>query len=343
VSSIQDLITRYDSSRMDRVIEGMPAQIETALAEALPLLPGGPFQRVIIAGMGGSALPAEVLLDAFWDRLRVPLEACRTYELPRWTTGRSLIVSSSFSGNTEETISALGEVGRDGNVVVITAGGRLAQMAAERGYPLLRIPAEREPPGFQPRSATGYFVTFLARVLEAAGALEGSLAELERLPAFLRSLQVRPAAEETGVWLRERIPVVYTDQAYVQSVARITKIKFNENSKRPAFFNALPEANHNETIGFTRDLGRFGILYLHDPASHPRVRRRYQVMERVFAEQGISHVSLREWVMPGETRLQKIFGALAFADWCSYTLALLDGVDPTPVPLVERFKRALNE
>jgi glucose/mannose-6-phosphate isomerase len=137
--------------------------------------------------------------------------------------------------------------------------------------------------------------------------------------------------------------VVYTDQAYVQSVARIAKIKFNENSKRPAFFNALPEANHNETIGFRKDLGRFGILYLHDPASHPRVRLRFQVMERVFREQGIANVALREWVMPGQSRLEKIFGALTFADWCSYTLALLDGVDPTPVPLVERFKRALDE
>jgi glucose/mannose-6-phosphate isomerase len=329
---------------MDQVIAGTAVQIETALAQALPPLPPGPFQRVIIAGMGGSALPTEVLQDAFCDCLRTPLEVCRTYDLSRYAAGRCLIVSSSFSGNTEETIAALPDANAGASVVVITAGGRLAQIAAERGYPLLRIPAEREPPGFQPRSATGYFVTFLARVLEAAGALEaGAVTALQRLPPFLRGLEVRPAAEETARWLHDRIPVVYTDQSYLQSVARITKIKFNENSKRPAFFNALPEANHNETIGFSKDLGRFGILYLHDPASHPRVRLRFQVMERVFREQGIANVALREWVMPGETRLEKIFGALTFADWCSYTLALLDGVDPTPVPLVERFKRALDE
>jgi glucose/mannose-6-phosphate isomerase len=128
------------------------------------------------------------------------------------------------------------------------------------------------------------------------------------------------------------------------SIARTAKIKFNENAKRPAFFNGLPEANHNEMIGFSNNaIGDFGILYLHDPASHPRIPERFNVMKKVFLREGLHNVAFREWVIPGETKIQRIFGAINFADWCSYTVALLDGVDPTPVALVESFKQVLAE
>ena len=108
------------------------------------------------------------------------------------------------------------------------------------------------------------------------------------------------------------------------SVARIAKIKFNENAKRPAWFNSLPEANHNEMIGFSQALGAFGLLYLHDPDSHPRIQHRFNVLREVFAREGLNHVAFREWEMPGRTRIQKVLAALAFSEWCSYTLALLD-------------------
>jgi glucose/mannose-6-phosphate isomerase len=268
----------------------------------------------------------------------------RHYSIPK-VGARSLVIACSFSGNTEETLSVVEGLPQDfTNVVVVAAGGRLAELATEKAYPLIQIPVWHEPDEFQPRSAGGYFVTYLVRVLDAINSIDGAMAQLKEVPAFLRELTgVRPAAEDFAMWLENRIPVVYTDEAHLTSIARIAKIKFNENAKRPAFFNALPEANHNEMIGFMRKgLAQFGLVYLHDPASHPRIRERYLVMKKALMQEGLDHLAFREWEIPGATKIQKTFAAIMFADWCSYTLALLDSFDPTPVSLVEKFKDALS-
>ncbi len=341
--TLASLAERLDHSGMANVIERTPVHIEIALQQALPTIPTGPFDQVIIAGMGGSALPAELVMDAFSERIGVPVRVIRHYGLPSSVNEKSLVVVSSFSGNTEETLSIVEPFPEKApNLVVITAGGRLAALANERGYSLIEIPYRREPEGFQPRSAVGYFATYFARVLSSAGLLDDPTADLESVIGFLRRVNIRPVAEEFARWLGPRIPLVYTDEVHRMSIARTAKIKFNENSKRPAFFNGLPEANHNEMIGFSnRGKGDFGILYLHDSASHPRIRERFNVMTKVFLQEGLHNVAFREWEIPGETKIQKIFAAINFADWCSYTLALLDGVDPTPVALVESFKQVL--
>lgn len=341
--SLEQLAQRHDHFNMARVIHRLPEQIDVALRDSLPALPKGPFDNVVVAGVGGSALPTDVLNDAFADQLRIPVRVWRHYGLPSSVSESTLVIACSFSGSTEETLSAIEDLpSLAPNVVVITAGGRLSELAKERRYPLILLPVQGEPKGFQPRSAFGYIVTYMARVLHAVGFLSDPVPMLERARGFLRETDVRPPADETALWLGDRIPVVYTDEIHHMSVARITKIKFNENSKRPAFFNAYPELNHNEMIGFNAKLGEFGVLYLHDPSSHPRVQQRFKVMERAFAEEGLQHVAFREWVMPGSSRIERVFSALMFADWCSYTLALLSGIDPTPVDLVEHFKQLLG-
>ena len=339
---LRELARAHDHFDMAGVIERMPGQIEYALAdESFPAIPAGPFQRVVVAGMGGSALPVDVLLGSFEGRFRAPVTVCRSYTSSTPAEG-TLVIGSSFSGNTEETVSCLEQLldaGASG--VVLTAGGRLAEIATERDLPLVTIPAAREGDGFQPRCATSYVVTYLARILSAAGVLDAPQADLAALPAFLRGLDVRGQAEETAAWLGDRLPVIYTDERHLASLARITKIKLNEHAKRPAFFNALPEANHNETIGFSAANGRFALLYLHDPASHPRVQQRFDVMRQVFTEREMDHMDLRQWTIPGDTDLEKAFAAQTFGEWCAYTCALLAEIDPTPVPMVEEFKKRL--
>jgi glucose/mannose-6-phosphate isomerase len=327
---------------MQRVIERLPDHIAIALEDTLPQIEGGPYRRAVLVGLGGSALPADVLNDAFTAELETPLEVWRSYGLPP-ADAATLIVISSFSGTTEETLSAVEELSPHArNVIVVTAGGRLAEIAAQRQYPLIRIPTEHEPAGFQPRSAFGYFVTYFARVLHAAGLMASPYASLANVQRTLTRKNVRKAAEETAFWVGDTIPIVYTDVAHLLSVARVAKIKFNENSKRPSFFNAFPELNHNEMIGFSANLAQFSVLYLHDPTSHPRIRQRFAVMKQAFARDRIEHVSFREWEMPGASRSERVFTSLMFADWCSYTVALLAGLDPTPVVLVERFKQLLE-
>ncbi|MBN1191819.1 MAG: hypothetical protein JXA46_18855 [Dehalococcoidales bacterium] len=343
VYSFSELAKSYDCSNMASVIDRTPLQIETALSAKLPDAPCGPFKRVFVAGMGGSALPVDVILDAFSEKIKVPVKAVRNYTLPSEMDDKTLVVASSFSGNTEETLSVLESV-RDysGNIAVISAGGKLASTARENHYPFFRIPREMEPEGFQPRSATGYFVTLLSRLFFSAGVMDSPLEELAAVPEVLRDPHIRSDAGDAAIWLEDKIPVFYTAEEHLTSIARIAKIKINENSKRPAYFNAFPEANHNEMIGFSKPSAKFGILYLHDPGSHPRVPGRYNVMTEVFRKKQFDHISFRKWDIPGETKIQKIMAALMYADWCSYALALIDGVDPTPVALVESFKHELE-
>lgn len=339
---LETLAQKYDFYKMREVIEHLPRQIEIALKQELPAIPTGPFKGAVIVGMGGSALPVDVITTAFQERLNVPVSVVRNYQLPPSVTKDHLIIASSFSGTTEETLAAIEPLHQDAkNVVCVTTGGRLRALAKERGYPLVLMNIEKEPPGFQPRSAVGYFVTYLARVLSVAGVMADTTAEIATIPQFLRGINFSKDAEKIAIWLQDKIPVIYCDEMYHAAIARTAKIKFNENSKRPAFFNALPEANHNEMIGFTASMGLFGILYLHDQSSHPRIQQRFEVMKRVFAEGSLNHVSFMKWMIPGETKLQKIFAALVFAERCSYDLALLAGFDPTPVDMVEKFKSAL--
>lgn len=340
---ILTLARQYDHFNMEAVIKRTPEQIDYALSDPnLPTVSNTSFNKAVLIGMGGSALPADVLNDAFDDSLRTPVMISRYYSLLSPVDEQTLIIVSSFSGNTEETLVVAENLPpHSTNVVILTAGGRLADFAADRGYPLIRIPQEREPEGFQPRCSIGYMVTYLARLLANAGILKKPESTLKTIVSFLRKLDVRAEAESVAYWFSKNIPVFYTDAKHERSIARIAKIKHNENAKRPAFFNSLPEANHNEMIGFSRPFGRFAFLYLRDTASHPRIHQRFDVMQRVFSEKHLDY-SFREWTIPGSAKAEKIFAALMFLDWCSYTLALLDGVDPTPVKLVEDFKKALN-
>jgi glucose/mannose-6-phosphate isomerase len=341
------LADRCDKFNMAGVIERTPGQIEYALSDSnFPKIPDRSYSNIIIAGMGGSALPVEVLEDAFYGRFRIPIDVCRNYRCRTKITPMTLSVASSFSGNTEEAISAMEHIARLGaHILVITAGGRLEKIAAEKGYPTVRIPYKREGVGFQPRSATGYMVTYLARMLAAAGVLEDPAAELSALPAFLRGLKIREEAEATARWFAGRIPVIYTDESFERSIARIFKIKLNENAKRPAFYYSLPEANHNEMIGFSHQNNdeHYAVLYLKDPAGEKNVHLRFEVMKELFKGLGINHVDFREWTLPGSTNLEKIFAGLMFGDWCAYTAALLNHRDPSPVELVENFKTRLKE
>ena len=336
------LAATYDRHDMQRVITRTPDHIDIALESVLPAMPSAPVSRPILVGLGGSALPADVLNDAFAEELRAPVEITRTYRLPGSVDETTLVIASSFSGNTEEVLAALRSLDRNHRqVVVVTAGGALAELARERRYPVVRIPKEKEPPGFQPRCAIGYVVTYLARILTEVGLMSDPVPRLQAASRLLRGVDVRTSAWKMACCLEGRVPIVYTDESHALSVARVAKIKFNENAKTPAFFNAIPEMNHNEMIGFSAGVGTFAALYIHDADTHPSIQKRFHVMQSVFEQEQLSHVTFHEWQMPGESRVERVFGALTFADWCSFSLGLLAGRDPTPVELVERFKGVL--
>lgn len=296
-------------------------------------------REVLVCGMGGSAFPGDFL--GFHARPRgVPVHVSRDYEVRDLPLGpHVLALVSSYSGDTEETLSALEQVRAAGcRVVTVSAGGRLARIAQESGLPHVRF--ERPSPGFQPRSAMGYFFGAFATVLENAGLLTGVREDLRALAEHLRGLDLDTEARRLAERLWDRIPVVYATGRYAETAARVIKIKLNENAKMPAFFNTLPELNHNELVGFTRLTGPFSAILLEDPDLSPAMARRLAVTAETLESVGVpvDVVSL-----PQVPPLHRLFGVLHLFDLVSVHIALRAGIDPTPVAMVEDFKRRLVE
>jgi len=297
-------------------------------------------REVLVCGMGGSALPGD-FLELYASPRRVRVTVSRDYSVSNVTLGSHVLaICSSYSGDTEETLAAFEQVRAAGcQVVTVSAGGALAERSAVNGIAHVRL--ERPDPNFQPRAATGYFYGAFLTLLEDAGLVQGASADLVALADALRALPVLDLeAQALARALAGRIPVLYATAPFVQTAARVAKIKLNENAKVPAFFNALPELNHNELVGFTQTIGPFSAVLLRDPDLTPPMARRFDATVETLHDVGVpAHVVP---MAHGSDEL-KLFATLRFFDGVSIYLAINAGVDPTPVALIEAFKRRLTD
>ncbi|MBC8356338.1 MAG: hypothetical protein H8E66_30535 [Planctomycetes bacterium] len=330
-----------DTQDMQSIIRKSPAQLIAGLkTEPDRPLPAGPFDQIVVAGMGGSWMAAALVAEAGLSR--VPLHILRSYDLPVNLNGTgTLMIASSFSGNTEETLSIYDAALQNGFPLVgISSGGHLEQRCRGDDIPFVRIPAA--PAWIQPRSATGYGVGILVRLLARCGcAVDGAEDAVAALVAYLfdEMERTRERGRDLVDVLREATPVVYSPLAY-ETVARIWKIKFNENAKTPAFWNVFPELNHNEMTGWIHRHGRFHLVLLSDPQADPRLQDCERITIEILKPYGLESSSVS---MNGRSRLEKIFSTLLVGEWASYELALMLGEDPSPVELVEEFKRRLRQ
>jgi glucose/mannose-6-phosphate isomerase len=300
--------------------------------------------NVVLAGMGGSALPA-VLLSS-WPKLNVPLEIVRDYNLPPYVGEKTLFISSSFSGNTEETLAALAAAEEaSAQIVVIASGGKLADHAEEKGYPLFRLPA-----GIQPRMATLYFLNVFVRILSPLGLTAQDTAELPTAAEWLRDELEKVSAvvptkdniaKQIALELIGKTPIIYSGPL-LWPAANKWKICLNEDAKNTAWANQYPEFNHNEFIGWSSHPvdKPFAVVEIRSNLEHPRTQKRFEVSERLLS--GMRPAPLV--VEPrGETLLQQLLWSVAMGDFVGIYVALLNGVNPTPVDLVEKFKAALDQ
>lgn len=305
----------------------------------------GQISNIVLAGMGGSAFPAVYLRS--WPGTTVPLEVVRDYNLPSYVNEQTLFISSSYSGNTEETLSALTEAeARKAQIVVITAGGKLADHARTKNYPLFLIPG-----GIQPRMCSFYFLAGFLQLLEPFGLVSrGSIAELQSAGAWLK--------EQPALWKAE-IPTAknYAKQLALElvgksivmysgprlfPVANKWKICFNENAKNVAWVNQYPEFNHNEFIGWSSHPVEkpYAVVEIRSSLEHNRVQKRFTVSERLLSGQRPSPVVVEP---QGNTLLQQLLWTSNLGDYTSLYVALLNGLNPTPVDLVEKLKAELDK
>jgi glucose/mannose-6-phosphate isomerase len=305
--------------------------------------PSGPIANVVLAGMGGSALPG-VILTA-WPQLNVPFEIVRNYTLPAYVGQSTLFISSSHSGNTEETLEALKQAEeRRAQIVVVAAGGKLAEIAKQKDYPLFELPA-----GGQPRMATFYFLQAFVQILAPLGLTVQDVAPLAQAGEWLRgelaSLgaevpTARNRAKQIAQELMGRTVIVYSGPLLFPA-ANKWKICMNENAKNTAWGNQYPEFNHNEFIGWSSHPvdKPFAVIEIRSNLEHPRVQKRFEVSERLLS--GIRPAPIVVEPM-GETLLQQLLWGIAMGDHVSAYLAILNGVNPTPVELVEKLKKELG-
>lgn len=289
---------------------------------------------LIVCGMGGSAIGADLAAAAFGDRLTRPLLTVRGYGLPSWATPEWAVLCSSYSGDTEETLACFAAAEALGTRrVAASTGGELVDAARESGVPVIGLPGI-----LQPRAAVAYMFTIAAEVAALAAVAPRLRTEIDAAAAFLgeRSQDLQARAAEIAAQLAGSVPVVLGADL-TAPLARRWKSQVNENAKSPAFFSELPEANHNELCGWPGDA--FVAVLLEDCDQHPRVRQRFALTGETIAASGAKVVRLET---EGETRTARLLWGVMLGDLVSLALADTRGVDPLPVEAIEGFKAALG-
>jgi len=304
------------------------------------------IKNVIVAGMGGSALAAEMAKVLLHDSLTIPLEVVRDYTLPGYASENTLVIASSFSGNTEETVACLNEAIKKGcEVAVITSGGKLKEAASAHHAVLGLIPADSEA-----RYGMIYNLRILFRVLAAFGvAPKRTYTDMAKLEKWLQ--------RESELWAKEvpvehnyakqlallavgKTPVFYAGP-HMAPVAYKWKISWNENAKNVAFWNVLPEFSHNEFVGWSGLPVEkpFAVFDLVSEQENPRVLKRFTLSDKL-----LSGRRPKSTVVPveGETILGQILWGTILGEFVSMYVAVLNNIDPTPVALVDKLKKEMG-
>lgn len=339
-------IKNIDKSNFKQFILDVPKSFEIGLSIAKDVKVEGEFENVTVSGMGGSALPAN-LLRVYYNSLfkknpqYKPFEIYvnRYYSLPPQSyASKTLNFIASYSGNTEETLSSLEEA-HSANLTFIglSSGGKVEELCKKYGAPHIKLPVPH--PNFQPRMAAGYFFGAMFQLLVNQGLVPDTTNELVLIAAKLKSSMetFEKKGKELAKKMKGKTPVIYSSPKF-KPVAMVWKIKINENAKTPAFWNFIPEMNHNEMVGFTNPQVKFFIIMLRDWDDDPRNTRRYEATAKLLTGKGIEAEIID---MEEGDEFYKMFASIAIADWASYYLALEYGQDPTPVKMVEDLKKIL--
>jgi glucose/mannose-6-phosphate isomerase len=304
-------------------------------------------ESIIVAGMGGSAIGGELLKDWSRESVRAPIEVCRDYHLPAYANQKTLVVSTSYSGETEETLSVFLEaLKRRCMILTISSGGALQRFSEELSVPHLLVPS-----GMAPRVTLPYLFIPLPTILQKIGYVTSVDRELVETAKILKKVATENSPEIASAHNPAKIlaseilgtvPAVYGFQFY-RAVAQRFKTQINENSKNPAKWEFFPELDHNEIVGWERakEFARyFSVIFIRDNDEPKEIRRRIEVTREIIK---CALTRLFEVWSRGETRLAKMSSVICIGDFTSVYLAVLRGIDPTPVKSIDLLKRKLNE
>lgn len=349
-----DKIREADPSNMYNRIFDLPEQMKDAVKIAngwnVSDADFPDFRNVVVLGMGGSAIGGDLVRAYLEDKILTPFAVCRDYKLPEYVDDETLVLASSYSGNTEETLSALDDaLRRKAMVAAISTGGLLKDVADLNDIPMAILPE-----GLQPRAAIGYSFILTLMFFEKIGILKKVEPEIN---AMIERLQLRREkyiedtplisnpAKHLADEMRGRIPVIYGDSSITGVVAKRWKGQICENAKQMAFANEFPECCHNELMGWTEQVirqhaERLIVVMLRDADDSPKIRKRMNIVKSIIERAEIPVHDVHSF---GERPLERMFSLIQMGDFVSYYLAVLNEVDPTPVEAIETLKQKLAE
>lgn len=353
-----DAMAEHDPSDMLGLVEGSARQWREAADTVDSFSPPSHWRavrRVILAGMGGSAIAGDIAAIYFSRRWPVSLSVIRDYALPAWADKETLFIACSYSGNTEETLSAWHEAGeRQLERAAITTGGTLGTEAEEAGVPLLRLPT-----GYPPRAALPSCLVVLFKLLSGVGAegemapgADATLREMEAAAAVLDELRgeygrqvevIENPAKELALWLGTAWPVIYAPHYPLGPVAMRWRGQIGENGKRVASGHALPEMNHNEIVGWEMQGEIYPatrVILMEDSGQGDRLSVRIDITAELLEKAG---AAVRRLSTRGEELLVRMLSLIALGDYTSVYLATAWKVDPTPVKKIDYLKSKLAE
>ncbi|MFH1542271.1 MAG: bifunctional phosphoglucose/phosphomannose isomerase [bacterium] len=337
-------IKRLDPAGMLATVVALPDQLlqayESAAEIKLPKLKK--FSQIIVCGMGGSAISGNIISNLLGNRVLVN----RHYDLPDFVDAKTLVLALSYSGNTEETLSAVKQALKcQAQIVCVTSGGELKKIAAANELPVIPVPA-----GFQPRAALAFLLISALVALAKLGVVKNLEKEVKESAALLKTLGSSYLPEtilknnpvkQVAKKIFGKIPVILATSGTTEAAGLRLKTQLNENSKLTALFNVFPELNHNEIVNLAalkKGEHNFALILLRDSADSERIKKRIEITKSLIGGQlgGITEIESQ-----GASPLSRTLSLIYFGDLLSVYLAFLQEIDPTPVAVIERLKKEL--
>lgn len=340
---IKDLIKKYDTQNQFKVLKETYKQAADAWNNKidLSLLKKEKYTSIVFCGLGGSAISGDLLRDYLSEELCLPFNVTRGYHLPSFAGKDTLIIISSYSGNTEETISCFEQaLKKNSQIVVIASGGKICEIAAGENIPVVKIQA-----GFQPRYALGLSFFSLLRIMHELGFANEENTVKRIIDLWQKKADEYSSDDNQAVQVAKEIigfiPIIYSAE-FLSAAGYRLKSQLNENSKLHAFHHTLPEMNHNEIIGwesYKEKQFQTKIIYLADKEYHPQIKKRFNILKELLSEEKVEVLTLSS---TEENKKVRIMDLIFLSDWISFYASVLRGFDPSEIDFIHRMKKLLT-
>ena len=341
---------QIDQSNMYKSIYEFPDHIRKAqkIGQSISLKNSyNNIKNIVVAGMGGSAIGGDIARLLLHDELKIPMYISRNYKLPNWVDNSTLVICSSYSGNTEEILSCFKDAQeKNAKIIAISTGGILTKQVNELGFDIITIPK-----GLQPRAALALSFVPMIYLFKSLQLITSKIIEdLTKTTSMIdmkREIYNKEKSENPAYFLAENIyqslPIIYGENESTAILAVRWKGQLSENAKMLAYHNELPEMNHNEIVGWENNsnlINKISIIWLKDKDDHPRTTIRQASTKKIINNLAARHEIVS---VEGTTKVDRYLNMIHMGDWLSFWCAILHGSDPTPVYKIDKLKEILSK